>query len=165
MNILLIVVGLYMLYKLYDGYKKGMVKELISLTTLLFMGIMVGLMAAMFHSYMKREYVGIIMAVILLTLLKVVHRAVKFVCFSLKLISGIPVISTLNKVLGMILGFLEGIVFLQVLFFMVEHYGLGTIGQLINQYAQEAPVVSLVYHYNVVGVILERIIYAIGSGM
>ena len=54
MNIMLILVAICALWKVIDGYRKGMVKEIVSLVTLTVMGIMVVLISKGLHSYMEK---------------------------------------------------------------------------------------------------------------
>ena len=55
MNIMLILAVICVLFKIADGYKKGMVKEIVSLVTLIIMGIMIVLISKGLHSYMEKE--------------------------------------------------------------------------------------------------------------
>ena len=55
MNLVLVVVVLVAAFKIKDGYKKGMVKQIISLVTLLVVGIMIALIGCALHTYMQKE--------------------------------------------------------------------------------------------------------------
>ena len=105
MNLMLIAAALFALFKVVDGYKKGMIKEVVSLVTLILMGIMVVLISKGLHSYMEKEVVGVIIAVVLMALLGVVHHLLNVVFFSAKMISKLPVISWITKCWGLSLEF------------------------------------------------------------
>ena len=64
-NIFLLAVIAFTVIKVMDGYKKGMVKEIISFVTLVIMCIMVLLLGTALHSYMEKEVIGVIEAVLL----------------------------------------------------------------------------------------------------
>lgn len=100
MNIMVLIVLFLLLIKIMDGYKKGMVKEIISFVSLIVMCIVVVLISAGLHSYMEKEVLGIVVAVLLLAVLGIAHHLLQVVFFSAKLISKLPVISWGNKVLG-----------------------------------------------------------------
>lgn len=158
MNLMLIAAALFALFKVVDGYKKGMIKEVVSLVTLILMGIMVVLISKGLHSYMEKEVVGVIIAVVLMALLGVVHHLLNVVFFSAKMISKLPVISWINKVLGAVFGVLEVILTLQIIYVFIMYFGLGMIGQQILEYTRESIVLTKIYQYNVVAKLVENLI-------
>lgn len=157
MNLMLIAAALFALFKVVDGYKKGMIKEVVSLVTLILMGIMVVLISKGLHSYMEKEVVGVIIAVVLMALLGAVHHLLNVVFFSAKMISKLPVISWVNKVLGAVFGFLEVILTLQIIYVFIMYFGLGMIGQQILEYTRESIVLTKIYQYNVVAKLVENL--------
>ena len=157
MNLMLIAAALFALFKVVDGYKKGMIKEVVSLVTLILMGMMVVLISKGLHSYMEKEVVGVIIAVVLMALLGVVHHLLNVVFFSAKMISKLPVISWVNKVLGAVFGFLEVILTLQIIYVFIMYFGLGMIGQQILEYTRESIVLTKIYQYNVVAKLVENL--------
>lgn len=157
MNIMLIVVAVCVLAKIADGYKKGMVKEIISLATLIIMGIMIVLISNGLHSYMEKEVAGVIIAVVLLALLGIVHHMLSVVFFSAKMISKLPVIHWANKLLGAVFGVLEVVLILQIIYVFIMYFGLGMIGQQILEYTRESVVLTAIYQYNVVAGLVENL--------
>lgn len=157
MNLMLIVAAVCVLVKIVDGYKKGMVKEIISLVTLIIMGIMVVLISKGLHSYMEKEIVGVVITVILLALLGVVHHLLGVVFFSAKMIAKLPVVHWANKVLGAVFGALEVILILQIIYVFIMYFGLGMIGQQILEYTRESAVLTKVYQFNIVARLVEKL--------
>lgn len=157
MNIMLLVATVYILFKIVDGYKKGMVKEIISLVTLIIIGITVVLISRGLHSYMEKEIVGVVIAVILLALLGIVHHLLGVVFFSAKMISKLPVVHWANKMLGAVFGALEVILTLQIVYVFIMYFGLGMIGQQILEYTRESVVLTKIYEYNIVAKLVENL--------
>lgn len=157
MNIMLVIVVVCVLFKIVDGYKKGMVKEVISLVTLTVIGIMVVLISKGLHSYMEKEIVGVIIAVVLLALLGIVHHILGVVLFSAKMIAKLPVVHWANKVLGAVFGALEVILLLQIVYVFIMYFGLGMIGQQILEYTKESVVLEKVFQYNIVAKLVENL--------
>lgn len=155
MNIMLIILAVFFLFKIVDGYKKGMVKEIISLVTLIIMGIMVMLISRGLQSYMKKEAVGVIIAVVLLALLGIVHHLLGVVFFSAKMITKLPVVHWANKLLGALFGAVEVIFLLQIVYTFIMFFGLGMIGQQILEYTRESVVLTKLYEHNVVAKMME----------
>ena len=157
MNIMLVIMVVCVLFKIADGYKKGMVKEVISLVTLTVIGIMVVLISKGLHSYMEKEIVGVIIAVVLLALLGIVHHILGVVLFSAKMIAKLPVVHWANKVLGAVFGALEVILLLQIVYVFIMYFGLGMIGQQILEYTKESVVLEKVFQYNIVAKLVENL--------
>lgn len=157
MNIMLVIMVVCVLFKIADGYKKGMVKEVISLVTLTVIGIMVVLISKGLHSYMEKEIVGVIIAVVLLALLGIVHHILGVVLFSAKMIAKLPVVHWANKVLGAVFGALEVILILQIVYVFIMYFGLGMIGQQILEYTKESVVLEKVFQYNIVAKLVENL--------
>ena len=74
MNILLLAVIVVTILKIMDGYKKGMVKEIISFVSLVVMCVVVLLLGSGLHSYMEKEILGVVIAVLLLVILGIAHQ-------------------------------------------------------------------------------------------
>ena len=148
MNILFLIVILLVAFKMYDGYKKGMVKEIVSFVSLLILAALVALIAGGISSYNSGKILNVIIAVVLLILLSIVHRVLSLVFFSAKLISKLPVIHSADKVLGILFGFLEVVIMLWTGYTLVMVLDLGAIEQLILSCTQENPVLSWFYRNN-----------------
>ena len=87
----------------------------------------------------------------------VVHHLLNVVFFSAKMISKLPVISWINKVLGAVFGVLEVILTLQIIYVFIMYFGLGMIGQQILEYTRESIVLTKIYQYNVVAKLVENL--------
>lgn len=157
-NILLLIVALFCLIKVIDGYKKGMVKEIVSLVSLIVMCVVILLVGVGLHSYMEKEFVGVLLAVLLLAVLGIVHHALKLVFFSAKLISKLPVIHWADKVLGMVVGGLEPVLLLWTVYTFIMYFGLGSIGSLILEYSRDNGILTWMYENNMLAMLVERII-------
>lgn len=148
MNILLIAVVLFMICKIVDGYKKGMVKEIISLVSLIVVCAVVALIVRGLDSYWDKNYVNVIVAVVLLIIVGIVHHILGVVFFSAKVISKLPIVSWLNKLLGMVFGVLETVLILWTIYTFIMFMDMGMIGQQILLYTQESPVLTWIYEHN-----------------
>ena len=148
MNLLVIIVFLLMIFKIRDGYKKGMVKEIISFISLIVLCVVAALIGIGLDSYMDKEYMGVVIAVLLLCVLGIVHHLLGIVFFSAKLVSKLPVISWVDKLLGMVVGVLEVVLLLWTVYLFVMYAGLGMLGQQILVYTEESDILSWIYKYN-----------------
>lgn len=148
MNILLIAVVLFMICKIVDGYKKGMVKEIISLVSLIVVSAVVALIVKGLDSYWDKNYVNVIVAIVLLIVVGIVQHILGIIFFSAKVISKLPIVSWLNKLLGMVFGILETVLILWTIYTFILFMDMGIIGQQILLYTQESPVLTWIYEHN-----------------
>ena len=158
MNILSIVVLIVLLWKITQGYKRGMVKEIISFVSLIILCIVAALIVNGMQSYMEKQFVGVVIAVLLLCVVGIVHHLLGVVFFSAKLISKLPVIHWADKLLGMVAGVLETVLILWTVYLFIMKSGLGMLGQQILVYTQENPILSWLYRYNFLAMWVEEIL-------
>ena len=156
-NILSLIVILFTIIKIADGYKKGMVKEVISFISLIVMCIVVLLLGVGLHSYMEQELAGVLVAVLLLAVLGIVHHFLKLIFFSAKLISKLPVIHSADKLLGMVVGALETILVLWTVYTFILYLGMGMIGNMIVEYSRDSKILTWLYENNMLALIVEQI--------
>ncbi len=157
-NIILLIAGILLLIKILDGYKRGMVKELISLVTLTLMCVVVVILAAGLHFVEANEIAGILVMVLLLVLLGIAHHFLRLIFFSANLISKLPVISFGNKLLGMVVGALEVLFLLWTVYTFTLYYDLGMIGELIIEGTRDSVILSKIYEFNLLAPIVESVI-------
>lgn len=148
MNILLIVLILIAAWRVIDGYKNGVVKEIISLVTLIVLAMATVLITKLVSSYVEKQILNMIIAGVLFILLCLAHSALKAVFFSAKLISNLPVVSTFNHLLGSVFGILEAILFAWVIFTLNMYMDLGVLGEEIILYVKDNEILTYIYERN-----------------
>lgn len=155
-NLLFLVVVLILIYKMYDGYKKGMVKEIISMVSLVVMSVVALLIASGLAKYFDQEFAGVAITVILLILLGIAHSMLGVVFFSAKLIVKLPLISSADKLLGIVAGVLEVILFLWTMYSLILLYGCGELGQWVLEGTQKSRILTLIYENNLLAPIIGQ---------
>lgn len=148
MNLLLIIFLVVMLCNIVNGYKRGMVREIISFVSLIVMCVIVVLIANGVQSYLEKEMSGVIVAVLLLCVVGILHHLLGVAFFPAKMITKLPVIHWLDKLLGMAVGALETVLILWTVYTFIMFFGMGMIGHQILAYTQESELLSSLYQYN-----------------
>lgn len=131
LNIMSIIVLVIMLFSMIDGYKKGMVKEIISFISLIVTCVVVVLLGNAFHSYFDGEFINVVIMVLLLCLIGIVRHLLEIVFFSAKAISKLPIVHWVDKLLGIVVGILETVLILWTIYTFIMFMDLGIIGQMI----------------------------------
>lgn len=158
MNWLLIVAALVLIWRIAEGLHRGMVKEIISFVSLVVLCLTVGLLGTALSKYFEKDIAGVIAAIVLLLILGIAHRLLGIIFFSAKIISKLPVIKTLDKLLGAVIGALETVVLLWMLFSLIMTLGMGMVGTQIIQYAADSRILRTVFNYNYLQVLIEFIV-------
>ena len=95
---------------------------------------------------------------ILLGLIGIVHHLLSVVFFSAKLISKLPVVNFLNKLLGVAFGILEVVLVVWTVYTFVMMMDMGAIGQVILSYTEESEILSFIYRHNYLAYGIEQLL-------
>lgn len=163
-NFLLVIVIILAIYKLADGFKKGMVKEIISLVSMAVLCAVAALIAGGISSYHDGKIFNAVAAVVLLVVLVIAHQLLKMVFFSAKLISKLPVIHFANKLLGAVFGLFEVVLLLWTVYTLIMMMKLGAIGEMIVSYTQESQVLIWLYKHNYLAYVVELLMTKFNLG-
>ena len=123
----LIVIAIIFIWRISVGFRKGMVQEIISLIAMAVAGVCVVLILGAVGSYLEREIGRAIQSVIVLFVVCFVYRLVHTLFTSLELISKLPVIKWLDKLLGIVVGFEEAALISGVLVYFLKNWGLSIL--------------------------------------
>lgn len=147
-NVLLIIVLAAALFKVVDGYKKGMVKEIISLVSLAVLCTVVALIAGGISSYQDGKFVHVAVAFVLLVILGIAHHLLSLVFFSVKMVSKLPVVHFLDKLLGVVFGVFEVALLLWTVYTFAMMMDMGSIGEMILSHTEENRILTWFYSHN-----------------
>lgn len=125
--IALVIIILIFIWRVAAGFRKGMVHELISLIAVIAAGFCIVLILGAIGSYRNQEIAKVIQMVIVLFAVCLVYRLVNILFTSLELISKLPVIKGLDKLLGAGLGFIEAGLIVGILVYFFKNWGLSIL--------------------------------------
>lgn len=129
--IALIIIVLIFIWRIVSGFRKGMVQELIALVAVAVAGFCIVLILGAIGSYMNQEIARVIEMVVVLFVICLVYRLVHVLFTSLELISKLPIIKGLDKLLGAGLGFIEAGLIVGFLVYFLKNWGLSILTQTI----------------------------------
>ncbi len=148
LNLMLAVVAIAVLVKMVDGYRKGIVKEVISLVSLVVLSVVAALVAYGVNSYHDGRVFNVAVVVILLILLLTAHHLLGLVFFSAKLATKLPVIHFVDKLLGIVFGAFEVVLVLWTLYAFMMMMDIGAIGTMILEYTNKSRLLTWIYEHN-----------------
>lgn len=157
-NIMLIIVAIAALGKAVDGYKKGIVKEVISLISMIVLCLTVALIANGVSSYLEGRFINVVLMIILFTILGIAHHFLKLVLFPAKLAAKLPIVHFIDKLLGFVFGAAEVILILWTVYTFIMMMDMGAIGQIILSYTEDSEFLSWLYQHNYLAYGIERML-------
>ena len=102
MNVLLVCVILFALWRGYAGMKKGMVDEIRMLLSLVISLFVLSLAILLYSSVKEKNTTNIILSVLMLLITGLAARLVNLIFKSLSAIAHLPILKLLNSVLGIV---------------------------------------------------------------
>lgn len=123
----LVVIALVFIWRIVAGFKRGMVQELISLIAMAVAGFCVMLILGAVSSYFEKEIGQLIQFVCVLLTVCIVYRLVSILFTSLKLISKLPIVRWVDRLLGVVVGGAEAALLVGVAIFFLKNWGLSQI--------------------------------------
>lgn len=147
-NILWIIVVVSLVIGAITGFKRGLVEGLMRLVTSLLGIVVLVILAKGIGNFLQGSYINVLMALILLAVLRIFHRVGKLILDSCKLVSKLPVIHSLDKLAGMVLGIIEVLVFIWLVFLFVGVMNPFGLYDLVMTQVKESILLSILYKTN-----------------
>lgn len=154
-NIVLVVVLLILAVSACNGYKKGMLQEVISIISLIFAVFVFALVATAFNNFISKEYMYVVMAILFIVALVIVFQITKIIVIPARILSKLPIISFINKVCGFLLGMAEGVIFIWFVFLLLDVLSFSSISRYILDTIQENTFLIYLYEQNLLNSFLK----------
>lgn len=125
--IALIIIALIFIWRITTGFRKGMVQEIISLIAMVVAGVCIFLIMGAVGNYLNHEIGKMVQVVVVLFAVCLVYRLVHVLFTSLELISKLPIIKGLDKLLGALIGCVEAVLIVAALVYLFKNWGLSIL--------------------------------------
>ena len=156
-NLLQIILTVALLCMVMDGCKKGLVRSLISLISLLITCVVLFLLGNALSSYFDGKFFNLILTLLLLAAIGLVHHLLNVVFFSAKMITKLPIVHSLDKLLGIVAGILETVLIVWTIYAFNIFRDLGTLGQVIVDYTRDSKILTCLYENNYLAYLIEQL--------
>ena len=125
--IALIIIAIIFIWRITAGFRKGMIQEIISLIAMVIAGVCVILILGAAGSYLNQEIGKTIQMVAVLAVVCLIYRLVHVLFTSLELISKLPIIKSVDKLLGAVVGLAEAVLIVGFLVYFLKNWGLSIL--------------------------------------
>lgn len=127
--IALIIIAIIFIWRITAGFRKGMIQEIISLIAMVIAGVCVILILGAAGSYLNQEIGKTIQMIAVLAVVCLIYRLVHVLFTSLELISKLPIIKSVDKLLGAVVGLAEAVLIVGFLVYFLKNWGLSILAQ------------------------------------
>lgn len=125
--IALIIIGLIFIWRITTGFRKGMVQEIVSLIAMAVAGFCIFLIMGAIGNYLNHEIGKMVQIICVLFVVCLVYRLVHVLFTSLELISKLPIIKGVDKLLGALVGCVEAALIVAILVYLLKNWGLSVL--------------------------------------
>lgn len=160
MNILLIVLVIILVWRVAAGMKKGVVRETLGFINIIFAALVLGLVCVGINAYHEegyRNYLTILVVIVIIALLSIAYSIVKLVFFPAKVITKLPIISSADKLFGLVIGVVETLIVYWALCCVLMYVDFGVLNEQITGMIGESSILTWLYQYNMLGVLMEAV--------
>lgn len=163
LNIFLIILLAILIGAMADGYKKGMVREIISFVSLIITCVVVALLGNALSNYFDGNITNVIIMVILLSVIGIVRHLLGLVFFSAKVLASLPIVHWVDKLLGIVVGIAETILIIWTIYIFVGILNLGAVEQFIMDYTAESQLLTWLSQNNYLAQLVSQFNAEFGS--
>ena len=148
MNIIFLIVLMLFIGGGIKGFRHGMVEELNKAVALILALAAIAMFVVAAKSYMEHETLRTILGIVCMTIAILIYKIVDFILSSLKIISLIPVIRGVNKLLGFGVGVAESVILIWAVFIVIVAFEFGGASRYILENIKENTLLTFLFSNN-----------------
>ena len=148
MNIIFLIVLMLFIGGGIKGFRHGMVEELNKAVALILALAAIAMFVVAAKSYMEHETLRTILGIVCMTIAILAYKIVDFILSSLKIISLIPVIRGVNKLLGFGVGVAESVILIWAVFIVIVAFEFGGASRYILENIKENTLLTFLFSNN-----------------
>ena len=147
-NIPFIIVCIFLIWNVTKSVKRGIVRGICDVISITVASVVVLLIAFAARKYMDHERVLFVATVILLVLLILIYRIIDIFLTTLKIIAKLPVVSFVNKLMGIPFAIAETVILVWAVYCLILIMDAGAFEVWVMNCVRSNPVMSFLYANN-----------------
>lgn len=148
MNILVILFFIFLIWRIYRGFRNGFAKEVNGLVSLFMALIVLSVVLLLIASIVGKNTKTIVVSIVLLVIVSFLHKLVSMLMKSLETIAKVPVINLINMLLGAAAGVLEVFVVFWIMYVVITYFPTGKFGELIMDWTRQSTLLCHIFDKN-----------------
>ena len=159
MNVLFVIVVLILAAGAVWGWKRGLLESVIRIISCVLGILVIVVVAKGVGNFIQKSYVQVIMALILLLLIRFIHKIVKFLTDTFKLVRAIPVGKLADKFAGTVLGLAEAVFAIWLAFLLIGVFDVMGINAWMMKQVQQSRFLTMIYYSNYLIELLRTVLF------
>lgn len=157
-NILFIIVIAILGIGVIWGWKRGFLESVIRIISCI-LGILVLIVVAKgIGSFMQKSYVQVVMAFALLAVIRLIHKIMRFLTDSFKLVRAIPIGKLADKFAGAALGLAESVLIVWLGFLLLGVFDTLGLNAWVLEQVEQSRFLTIMYHSNYLIALLQKVL-------
>lgn len=157
-NILFIIVVLILATGAVWGWKRGLLESIIRIISCILGILVLIVMAKGVGSFIQKSYVQVIMALVLLLAIRIIHKIMKFLTDTFKLVRAIPAGKFVDKLAGAILGLVEAVFVIWLGFLLIGVFDLLGLNTWVMAQVGQSRFLTTMYYSNYLIELLRKVL-------
>ena len=158
-NLLFVIVVLSLAAGVVWGWKRGLLESIIRIISCILGILVIVVVAKGIGNFIQKSYVQVVMAVILLILIRYIHKIVKFLTDTFQLVCAIPVGKLADKLAGAALGFVEAVFVLWLAFLVFGIFDVMKMNTWIIEQVEQSRFLTMLYYSNYLIELLGKVLF------
>lgn len=140
------------------GWKRGFLESVIRIISCI-LGILVLIVLAKgIGSFMQKSYVQVFMAFVLLAAIRLIHKIMRFLTDTFKLVRAIPIGKLADKFAGAALGFIESVLILWIGFLLLGVFDMFGLNAWVLEQVEQSRFLTMIYYSNYLIELLRKVL-------
>lgn len=157
-NWALVVIGVVGIINVLNGYKKGLVKEVINCVSLLVSSVVTVLLSSILKSYTNKQFMQMLTMIIMVVVVSIAKKIIKMILEGVKTLAELPIISFIDKLAGAVFGVAETLLVVWFALCLIGMFDLGIVGEYVNMYIGNSELLTYLYEHNLLATMGEKIL-------
>jgi len=157
-NILFVIVTASLAVGAVWGWKRGLLEGLIRIISCILGIIVLVIVAKGIGSFIQGSIMSVIIALLLLIAIRLIHKLIKFMFDTFKLVRAIPIGKFADKLAGTALGFVEAVFAIWLAYLLIGSFDLFGLHQWVLEQTVQSKFLTMIYSSNYLVALLKQIL-------
>lgn len=157
-NILFIIVAASLAVGAVWGWKRGLLEGLIRIISCILGIIVLVVVAKGIGSFIQGSIMSVIIAFLLLVAIRLIHKLIKFLFDTFKLVRAIPIGKLADKLAGAALGTVEAVFVIWLAYLLIGSFDLFGLHEWVLEQTAQSKFLTIIYSSNYLVALLQQIL-------
>ena len=156
-NILFIIVAVVLAVGAVWGWKRGFIEGFIRIISCILGIFVLVIVAKGIGSFLQGSIMSVMIAVLLLIVIRLIHKFIKFLFDTFKLVRAIPMGKFADKLAGAAFGVVEAVFVIWLAYFLIDCFNLFGLEQWISEQTKQSVFLTMIKSSNYLILFLQQI--------